>query len=440
MEFENIASSSELPSYSPSTPSPSYSCELACGERLLEQTPRTRSSRPASTSLFIKKAGKTTIVLNEQEDGATIPRYGRQGIISGSVFLENTENIVDVTIKVKGKMDLTISEAGGESIKLIEDTYTLWSQASSTPRTERPTCPSQIAFSAILPTTFTADGKQIPLPPSYSVNHYAVPSLFVRCSYTLHLVITQTRYKKMDIWPKTKQIMVPFNYVPRTRAHRPIIPSPCFFSSVKTSPEEWYQAVTPLKMRPNVQLEPIYCHLFVPGARIYGLKDTIPFHVQLSGNVCALREIFSVQLDRVLSVDSYNTVASKKSPADKPLLKVSLLRQVSVTMKGLKSFKNTIIGEGSIWPIPPDLSACTLGTCREGHVDWEGELRCSEDITAGGFDASSVHVKDFISLTLSPPTPQSSLLALQITVPIRLVTDSCDVSGFDLAVPTGGDT
>lgn len=107
-------------------------------------------------------------------------------------------------------MDLTISEAGGESIKLIEDTYTLWSQASSTPRTERPTCPSQIAFSAILPTTFTADGKQIPLPPSYSVNHYAVPSLFVRCSYTLHLVITQTRYKKMDIWPKTKQCVYSF--------------------------------------------------------------------------------------------------------------------------------------------------------------------------------------------------------------------------------------
>lgn len=209
------------------------------------------------------------------------------------------------------------------------------------------------------------------------------------------------------------RIMIPFNYMPRTRAHRPIIPSPCFFSAVKTSPEEWYQAVTPLKTRPNVQLDPIYCHvssnfhkvnplsgteigffqLFVPGARIYGLKDTIPFHIQLSGNVCALREMFSVKLDRVLSADSYNTVASKKSPEDKPLLKVSLLRQVSVTMKGLKSFKNSIIGEGSIRPIPPDLTACTLGTCREGHVDWEGELRCSEDIPTGGFDASSVHVK-----------------------------------------------
>ncbi|KAH9480603.1 hypothetical protein JR316_0007203 [Psilocybe cubensis] len=435
MEFDPIASSSELPSYSPSIPSPSYSFELACGERLLEQTPRTRSTRPAADSVFIKRAGKTTIVLNDQEEGATIPKYGRQGIISGSVFFDHTENIVDVTLKIKGKMDLTISEAGGESIKLVESAYKLWSQSSSpsTSRTERPTCPGQLVFSAILPTTFTIEGKQVPLPPSYSVNHYNVPSLFVRCSYTIHLVITQTRYKKMDIWPKTKQIMIPFNYVPRTRAHRPIIPSPCFFSAVKTSPEEWYQAVTPLKTRPNVQLDPTYCHLFIPGARIYGLKDTIPFHVQLTGNVCSLQKMFSVQLERVLSADSYNTVASKKYGEEKPLLKVSLLRQVSVTMKGLKSFKNSIIGEGSIRAIPPDLTACPMGTCREGHVDWEGELRCSEDIVTGGFDATSVHVKDFISLTLTPPTQQSPLLALQITIPIRLVTDSCDVSSFELA-------
>lgn len=100
MQYENIATSSELPSYSPSIPSPDYTCELACGERLLEQTPRSRSSRSAPTALFIKKAGKTTVVLNDQEEGASIPRYGRQDIISGTVFLEQGETITEVTLKV----------------------------------------------------------------------------------------------------------------------------------------------------------------------------------------------------------------------------------------------------------------------------------------------------------------------------------------------------
>ncbi|KDR82874.1 hypothetical protein GALMADRAFT_238508 [Galerina marginata CBS 339.88] len=438
MEYQTFASSSdllpELPSYSPSSPSPSYSCDLARGERLLEHTPR--ASRLASTSLFIKKAGKTTVVLNEQEDGATIPSYGRQAIISGQMLLEQSESIVEVVLKVKAKLDTTISEAGGHSTKIIDDTYSLWSSSSTS--AQRSTCPDQIPFSVALPATFKYGDKMVPLPPSYNAEFFQVPSLFVRSSYTLHFVITRVRHRKLDIWPKTKQILIPFSYVPRTRPHRPIIPSPCFFSAVKTSPEEWYQAVTCLKTRPNANKDPIYCHLFVPAGRIYGLTDTIPFHVQLTGNTCTLQQLFSgAELDRVMSVDSHNTVISKNSKAvpSKPVLRVSVLRQVSVSLKGTSSWKNSTIGEGTIWPIPPDLSCSCSSTsgCTEGNVDWEGELQLKDNITVGGFDAANVQVKDFIILTLTPPTPhQSPWLQLQVTIPIRLVTESWgDVTAFD---------
>lgn len=87
----------ELPIYTPSSPSPSYTCELASGESRLEHTPR---SRPAPTSLFIKKAGKTTIVLDEQEQNATTPIYGRGATISGNLFLEQSESILEVVLKV----------------------------------------------------------------------------------------------------------------------------------------------------------------------------------------------------------------------------------------------------------------------------------------------------------------------------------------------------
>jgi len=256
--------------------------------------------------------------------------------------------------------------------------------------------------------------------------------------------------------------------VPRTRAHRPILPSPCFFSSVKTSPEEWYQAVTYPKTRPSAKIDPVSCHvssslctlhsipfvdtlywqLFVPAGRIYGITDKIPFHVQLAGKTCSLRELFSEPLlERVRSADSTNTIVphTKTTPA-KPLIRVYLLRQIAVTVKGSSAWRNKVIGEGTIWPMPPEHTSCcsseTSG-CREDHVDWEGEVRCNDDITAGSFDVANVNVKvrtsvrllepenltlclqDFIALSLSPPNKQTSpLLDLQISVPIRLVTDS----------------
>ncbi|CAA7262973.1 unnamed protein product [Cyclocybe aegerita] len=432
MEFQTFLCASELPSYSPSVPVPSYSFELACGEQRLEHTPRV--VHPPPTSVFVKKIGRTTVVLNEQEEGVSVPTFGRSAHISGTVCFEESCSVLGVVLQVEGKLDSTISEAGGLSTKLFNQRYPLWSQCNS----QGEPCPSQIPFSVFLPPTFTYNGAAAPLPPSFHTHFMDVPALFVKASYQLRFIITRIRHKKLEMWPKVKHAVVPFTYVPRTRSHRPIVTSPCFFSSVKTSPEEWYQAVTSLRTRPNARIDPITCHLFIPAGRIYGLKDKIPFHVQLSGIICTLKDVFAgcvSGLDRVLSVDSSNTTASRRSPAENPFIRVYLLRQVSVSMKGTSAWRNIVLGEGTLAPIPPDLSSCCSLTrqCREGHVDWEGEVSCRDDITVGGFNAANVHVKDFIALSLTPPDRRSSpLLDLQVTIPIRLVTDSwTDVAGPD---------
>lgn len=118
-----------------------------------------------------------------------------------------------------------------------------------------------------MPSTFQHNGQNIPLPPSYNASYYNLPSLFVRAGYQIHFIISRLRHQKVGaVWPKTKQyvcpliqailgdvnihscsILLPFSYVPRTRPHRPIIYSECFFSSIKSTPEEWHQAVSYLK-------------------------------------------------------------------------------------------------------------------------------------------------------------------------------------------------
>lgn len=136
--------------------------------------------------------------------------------------------------------------------------------------------------------------------------------------------------------------------------------------------------------------------LFVPGGRIYGLKDRIPFHLQLSGKTCSLQHLFSeARLDRITSIDSHNTAASDRpaQKSSKPLIRVYILRQTSVA-GSRDAWKNSIISEGTLWPTPPDLCPCCSydGVCSEGHVDWEGELQC-EGVTVGGFSAANVTVK-----------------------------------------------
>lgn len=98
-------SCSSLPLYTPSAPSPRYSCEPGCNEQRLQHTPR--FNRPTPTGTFTKTCGGATVTLFEQEDDAKIPIYGRHGLVTGTVYLENYDMISRISLKV-GFVYLTI--------------------------------------------------------------------------------------------------------------------------------------------------------------------------------------------------------------------------------------------------------------------------------------------------------------------------------------------
>lgn len=160
------------------------------------------------------------------------------------------------------------------------------------------------------------------------------------------------------------------------------------------------------------------------------MRDTIPFHIQLAGSICMLQKAFdaSQALGRVLSADSTHTVPDQQSTHwDKLAFRVRIMRQHIVKHRREFPSRNVVIGEGTVVSLPPDLSSycCSTGTnCRDGHLDWEGEVRVNSDITTGGWVAGNVEVKDFIILNWTSPSRCSALKDMQVTVPIRLVTDS----------------
>ncbi|KAJ7688613.1 hypothetical protein B0H17DRAFT_652292 [Mycena rosella] len=396
-----IASTSVLPPYSPSPAVPPYSPEPAQDEQRVEHTPRTRSH---PTGNFITKSGRDAVVLTEQNSTAEFPTYGRHASINGFVTLDDRETVSEIVLKVKGKMDVMIAEGGSVTTRLVNDSYTLWSSQKS----HTSVCPSAVPFSVVLPSTFQDENRvSHKLPPSYEIPFTTVPGLFFKSSYTLSVTITRIRNRKFHFLSKNKTITVRFIYSPRMRPWRPIQHPSDFFSDVKTMPEEWKQVITEMKPRSGSPVQPVDIHLFLPMVEIFGLEDTIPFHVQLSGPVASLREFLPEPRDAA-------------SPQNSTIV-VSLVRQIVVDLNGRCAVRNTVIGHAKLASRPP---GAAVGA-HEATLDWDGEVRCKAGTAVGMFDAGGFRLQDFLLIEVRPPNTRTSQFpALRHSHPIKLVTDS----------------
>ncbi|KAK0243951.1 hypothetical protein EDD85DRAFT_760245 [Armillaria nabsnona] len=390
-----------LPPYSKTAPPPHYSCDPSQGERRVEHTPR--SGPRVSSGTFIKKRGSLTVVLTEQEDDTTSPVYGREAAIHGALLLEKVDAVQLVHIKIEGRLVMMTSEGGARSVVTVDDTETLW----RFDRTKNETCPSSLSFSRTLPSTFKDSDKSYSLPPSYRASFPGSPGIHVTSSYTLVVQVTSIRHPKFGFFAKTKTLRIPIIYAPRTRPNRPTLSIP-LFHSVKSSPEEWTQSLMTMKTKSRATIEPIESNLFIPSVQIFSFSDIIPFHVQLIGPLSSLRQFFP-------------QVPSSSSQQQSSVT-VTILRQIAVDVRGTRSWKNTTVGEGKIRPVPP-ASHSQSGNSQEESLDWEGEVQCLPSVNVGGFSAAGTAVKDFIVVTMTPPTDSPFLPTIN-SIPIRLVTDT----------------
>ena len=113
--------------------------------------------------------------------------------------------------------------------------------------------------------------------------------------------------------------------------------------------------------------------LFIPSARVYSTTDIIPFHLQLSGSLGSLQSF----------------LMPSRRHGEHAAIRVILLREVVVEIRGKDISRNNVIAEGKLCEIPP--SPCESQD--SVHLDWEGEVRCSSDTSVGSFNAGSVAVK-----------------------------------------------
>ncbi|KAJ7619603.1 hypothetical protein FB45DRAFT_800059 [Roridomyces roridus] len=380
-----------LPPYASCSTLPSYSLDPALGEARLEQTPL-RAPPRHQTGNYLKRSGRDVLVLTNQDSCAPVPTYGRRGGIMGFVALENRETVDEVVLKINGSM-VMISEGGSLETKLIDDSYTLWSSA----RAHTASCPSAVPFSVVLPSRFQDDQHiSHPLPPTYSLT---IPQFFFRVSYSISVVIVRRQFQILN---RIKTISTKFNYCPRSSPPMPIQSTSDFFSDLKTMPEEWRQVISPVAPRSRASVQPLNLHLFLPSAGTFGLTDSIPIHIQLTGPATSLQMF----------------LPASSGDADVPV-SATLTRQVFVNLNGRsKSTQRFVIGHAKLTAHPPQPNEF------EASLDWGGVLTCSNPETlVGMFDVGCVRIQDFVAVDLRP-RDVLKYGNMRVLHPIRLVTDS----------------
>ncbi|KIK68976.1 hypothetical protein GYMLUDRAFT_629398 [Collybiopsis luxurians FD-317 M1] len=407
-----------LPDYTASCPPPFYSARVNEGEEVLAATRVYQTPTGSFTARC--HCSNVTVILKEQSEDVETPVYHQQGVVLGTICHKSTENFLQVLLKVEGKLKLNVmgQNAGSSSMKIVDESYELWSK-----KPESPICPETLDFAVILPPTFRDGDRECPLPPSHRISLAGIPGLCSQCSYTLK-VITVVRG---PLWNKNKIFSIHFKYLPRKRPSLPLIshssvsPScPLFIATIKKAPEVWFEKSAVLKTRPSSDLEHIEVQIFIPSERKFGLADEIPFHIQLTGTVPSLKTLYSHL--RLEHVEDGTSVIALSPPS--PTLQKRVKEQTV--------WKSFVIGEGRVHPLPPpfesvmeDAKPCVCPS-KMGSLDGAGDIKCFADVGYGHFDAG--RVKEFLVLEITPLKPRdnvrSPFLPLRIAVPIIIVSES----------------
>ncbi|KAJ7192912.1 hypothetical protein GGX14DRAFT_379642 [Mycena pura] len=402
-----LSESTSLPHYTSTVSLPEYSPNLRHGERLLTQTLSGREpSRP--TGAYVRRCGRETLVLFNQQPGVHSPVYGRGARVCGEIRIESPECISSVVLQMRGKMDVTLKNRGCTAMRTLRQNCVLWAYDPNCAR-----CPARLPFSACLPTTFHGDDHAVyPLPPSYEL---ILPGFFAKSAYRLCLVITRDDHKH-QLLSSDNTMTVPFCYRPGSYVPRLPCRPRTFLRDIKTRPEEWRQVVIQIPTLPHADIEPLHLSLFFPKANEWGVRDTVPIHLQLTGPASL------VQHFRVPHVPGLGTSQS---------IRCSLQRDIVIEMNHCQTTRRVVIGHGQITPCAPPTRAWHTDQ-NSGYtttLDWDGELCCDADVIVGAFDAGLIEVQDFIVVEITPPRALLAQIApVRHTVPIVLVAESAALS------------
>ncbi|KAJ6507277.1 hypothetical protein C8R47DRAFT_1066158 [Mycena vitilis] len=380
----------DLPPYRPSAPSPVYSAAASSTERILQHTPLPGRSQPTGT--FVRNAHNMTVIIDGQKENSPLPSFGRAALLSGILLLEAFETVAAVNSKFEGVVEFLSLSHGFSRLKVVDEARSLYAKDGSHTR-----CPPSIPFAWRFPSTFENNGNHHPIPPSCDIPFPG--GSFLRCTYSLTFSVSVALHRSVPFLAKERRLEDLTGARKFNDQNELASQSNWNIDNGTMCPEEWFQLPVELATGAGSRPPAVYCDLFVPSIGVFGTSETVPFHLQFSGSRHSLQNIFANQ-------------------EQNSIIRVYLLRQITVDPIGEKI--NTILGEGSLRPLPP-LFGLPASTSHDA-LNWEGEVRLP-DITTVTFDIGTLSVMYLLAVELSPAGKASSKRA-HYGFPIKVTTDT----------------
>ncbi|KAL1718843.1 hypothetical protein EV715DRAFT_200178 [Schizophyllum commune] len=413
----------------PFSATPSYSTLPLDNEQRLEYTPRARDSTYSDdrNGTYARRWRSATIALSGQASDALLPVYGRAEVVEGELCLTERAGVQRITVELEGVMITALTNNGRTETVLVKRRHTAWDALGNSGGPELAECPGSIAFAVQFPQSYVDkrdSNRRRALPPTFDASFYQLPVLTATCAYSLRVTVTRVRKRRSLIGSgeRSKIYEIPLLYRPRHRPQRPYTVRGCLFSTLKSQPDEWLQITKTMEPKEEKSLPPLFCNLIVPSMQIFCIKDSIPLHLQISGPITTFREFMPVACSAKDGPDEAVNASPNASPRTKraslvldparmqdvlhprhkqntvpvpvaqPTIRVSVMRQVFAEVNGTKTWRMLTIGTGKVTRLSPPPYNVSCAPDESITVDWEGEVRCDESVSAAGFNNGHLSV------------------------------------------------
>ncbi|CAE7085197.1 unnamed protein product [Rhizoctonia solani] len=284
-----------------------------------------------------------------RHDGIRLPAYGREGIVSGEVYLRSTAHIESVTLSLRGEIKTVIESTCRPTLHsttvLLEQNNVLWSmyaQGHPSP------LPNLLPFSLVFPTTGKEEGT--PLPPSFAG---AVSEGHVRVRYKVVVTVHRTG------WHHSSSVETEIFYLPLPIEGSEFLPSPESTSEEPPVESPFDMKIIKLAARRitegKSELSRVNAHFAYPSLVSLSHSRSIPFNLWLSSlehpieTLLALAPHISIRLVRTVSVTARGSTVSEENIVSHQTLRASDMLNKTESRGQVLSFSGNLAIPKGMW-------------------------------------------------------------------------------------------
>ncbi|KAH8834541.1 hypothetical protein DL96DRAFT_1757289 [Flagelloscypha sp. PMI_526] len=365
------------------------------------------------TGVFTSASKEIVLKLHKQRTNkeTDVPAYGRGATIVGETFLLfgrgkgiKAGSVRQITLKLVAFLNLELFDGFPSRKTFLEKETVLWAK---TKESKHP--PDAISFEMPFPTD---EGEGMVLPPSYITPFGDISSLQAKIIYRLEVIV---KTKVLGV-TSSVSLQQDVNYYPRSAPPQALVSDYKAFDPSGNWVET--KRIVNIKLDAEPSIGPLRCSFWIPASRVFGITQTIPFHVQLVGKRPAIDEFLD------LFKEEQEMKEEKRLRTKEKLwkLKVEIIRKITVQPQPDNPDADEVSREAPLGSALVHPLKSVEGEHGVWTLDMGGELEVYKRFKTPAIQIGGLTEKDFIILQIQPAN--ENLIGRRVAFPIQLVTDT----------------